>query len=46
MLTSGIYFKNFKKKKKTNGSQVKKKLLLLFKEKNYILDSLKKKLQR
>ncbi len=42
MLTSGIYFKNFKKKKKTNGSQVKKKLLLLFKEKNYILDSLKK----
>ncbi len=42
MLTSGIYFKNFKKNKKTNGSQVKKKLLLLFKEKNYILDSLKK----
>ncbi len=42
MFTSGIYFKNFKKNKKTNGSQVKKKLLLLFKEKNYILDSLKK----
>ena len=42
MLTSGIYFKNFKKNKKTNTSQVKKKLLLLFKEKNYILDSLKK----
>ncbi len=42
MLTSGIYFKNFKKNKKTNSSQVKKKLLLLFKEKNYILDSLKK----
>ena len=42
MLTSGIYFKNFKKNKKTNSSQVKKKLLLLFKEKNYILDSIKK----
>ena len=42
MLTSGIYFKNFKNNKKTNSSQVKKKLLLLFKEKNYILDSLKK----
>ena len=42
MLTSGIYFKNFKRNKKTNSSQVKKKLLLLFKEKNYILDSLKK----
>ena len=42
MLTSGIYFKNFKKNKKTNSFQVKKKLLLLFKEKNYILDSLKK----
>ena len=42
MLTSGIYLKNFKKNKKTNSSQVKKKLLLLFKEKNYILDSLKK----
>ena len=42
MLTSGIYFKNFKKNKKTNSSQVKKKLLLLFKEKNHILDSLKK----
>ena len=42
MLTSGIYFKNFKKNKKANSSQVKKKLLLLFKEKNYILDSLKK----
>ena len=42
MLTSGIYFKNFKKNKKTNSSQVKKKLLLLFKETNYILDSLKK----
>ena len=42
MLTPGIYFKNFKKNKKTNSSQVKKKLLLLFKEKNYILDSLKK----
>ncbi len=42
MLTSGIYFKNFKKNKKINNSQVKKKLLLLFKEKNYILDSLKK----
>ena len=42
MLTSGIYFKNFKKNKKTNSTQVKKKLLLLFKEKNYILDSLKK----
>ena len=42
MLTSGIYFKNFKNNKKTNNSQVKKKLLLLFKEKNYILDSLKK----
>ena len=42
MLTSGIYFKNFKKNKKTNIAQVKKKLLLLFKEKNYILDSLKK----
>ncbi|MBD1159922.1 glucose-6-phosphate isomerase [Pelagibacterales bacterium SAG-MED14] len=37
-----MYFKNFKKNKKTNSSQVKKKLLLLFKEKNYILDSLKK----
>ena len=42
MLTSGIYFKNFKKNKKTNSSQAKKKLLLLFKEKNYILDSIKK----
>ena len=42
MLTPGIYLKNFKKNKKTNSSQVKKKLLLLFKEKNYILDSLKK----
>ena len=42
MLTSGIYFKNFKKSKKINSSQVKKKILLLFKEKNYILDSLKK----
>ena len=42
MLTSGIYFKNFKNNKKTNNFQVKKKLLLLFKEKNYILDSLKK----
>ena len=42
MLTSGIYFKNFKKNKKTNSSQVKKKLLLSFKEKNYILNSLKK----
>ncbi len=42
MLTSGIYLKNFKKNKKTNSSQVKKKLLLLFKETNYILDSLKK----
>ncbi|MBD1171558.1 glucose-6-phosphate isomerase [Pelagibacterales bacterium SAG-MED04] len=37
-----MYFKNFKKNKKTNSSQVKKRLLLLFKEKNYILDSLKK----
>ena len=27
MLTSGIFFKNFKKNKKTNSSQVKKKLL-------------------
>ena len=44
MLTSGIYLKNFKKNKKTNSSQVKKKHLLLFKEKNYILASLKKKL--
>ncbi len=42
MLTPGIYFKNFKKNKKRNSSQVKKKLLLLFKEKNHILDSLKK----
>ena len=42
MLTSGIYFKNFKKNKKINSSQVKKKFLLLFQEKNYILDSLKK----
>ena len=42
MLTSGIFFKNFKKNKKTNSSQVKKKLLLFLKEKNYILDSLKK----
>ncbi len=42
MLTSGIYFKNFKNNKKINNSQVKKKLLLLFKEKNYILDSIKK----
>ena len=42
MLTPGNYLKNFKKNKKTNSSQVKKKLLLLFKEKNYILDSLKK----
>ena len=42
MLTSGIYFKNFKKNKKINNSQLKKKFLLLFKEKNYILDSLKK----
>ncbi len=42
MLTPGIYLKNFKKNKKTNSFQVKKKLLLLFKEKNYILDSLKK----
>ena len=42
MLTSGIYFKNFKINKKINNSQVKKKLLLLFKEKNYILDSIKK----
>ena len=42
MLTSGIYFKNFKKNKKTNIAQVKKKISLLFKEKNYILDSLKK----
>ena len=42
MLTSGIYFKNFKKNKKTNIAQVKKKISLLFKEKNYILDSIKK----
>ena len=42
MLTSGIHFENFKKNKTTNSSQVKKKLLLLFKEKNYILDSIKK----
>ena len=42
MLTSGIYFKNFKKIKKINNSKLKKKFLLLFKEKNYILDSLKK----
>ncbi len=42
MLTSGIYYKNFKNNKKINSSQVKKKLLLLFKEKNYILDSIKK----
>ena len=43
MLTSGIYFKNFKNNKKINSSQVKKKLLLLFKEKNY-KDSFSKKI--
>ena len=42
MITSGIHFKNFKKDKKTNSSKVKKIFLLLLKEKNYILDSLKK----
>ncbi len=42
MLTSGIHFKNFKKNKKINNSQVKKKFSLLFNEKNYVLDSLKK----
>ena len=46
MLTSGIYLKILKKIKRQMALQVKKKLLLLFKEKNYILDSLKKKLQR
>ena len=42
MLTSGIYFKNFKKNKKINNSQIKKKFSSLFNEKNYVLDSLKK----
>ena len=42
MLTSGIHFKNFKQNKKIYSSQAKKQILLLFKEKNYILNSLKK----
>ncbi len=42
MLTSGIHFKNFKKNKKINYSQIRKKFSLLFNEKNYVLDSLKK----
>ena len=42
MLTSGIHFKNFKKNKKINSSQIRRKILSLFKENNYILNSLKK----
>ena len=42
MLTSTIYFKNFKKKNKSTQIQVKKKLSSLLNEKNYILESLKK----
>ncbi len=42
MLTKGIHFKNFKKNKKINIYKIRKKFLLLFKEKNYILESLKK----
>ncbi len=40
MLTPGINFKNFKIKK--NNKIIKKKFLSLIKEKNYILDSLRK----
>jgi len=43
MLTSGIKLKNFKIKKKINLFKVKKNLKILFDEKNYILESLKKK---
>ncbi len=42
MLTSGIYFKNFKKNKKIYNSQIKKNFSLLINEKNYVLDSLRK----
>ncbi len=42
MLTSGIFFKNFKKNKKINNRQIKKKISLLLNEKNSVLDSLKK----
>ncbi len=42
MLTSGIYFKNFKKNKKINYSKLRKIFLSIFSEKNYVLDSLKK----
>jgi len=42
MLTSGIYFKNFKKNKKINNFEIRKKFSSLFTEKNYVLDSLKK----
>ena len=40
MLTSGIKFRNFKITK--NKSKIKKKFQTLFKEKNYVLDSLSK----
>ena len=43
MLTSGIKLKNFKIKKKINLYKIKKNLKILFDEKNYILESLKKK---
>ena len=43
MLTLGIKLKNFKIKKKINLYKVKKNLKILFDEKNYILESLKKK---
>jgi len=42
MLTSGIHFKNFKNNKKINNPKIKIFFLSLFKEKNYVLDSLKK----
>ena len=43
MLTTAIKLKNFKIRKKINLYKVKKNLKILFNEKNYILESLKKK---
>ena len=45
MLTSGIKLKNFKIKKKINLYKIKKNLKILFDEKNYILESLKKNIE-
>ena len=43
MLTTAIKLKNFKIKKKISLRKIKKNLEILFDEKNYILESLKKK---